>query len=105
MGFWNEKPQPWPRSGLVHLPAGAGARAVFRLRSEPDVPPFEGVGKRRIALAKLFEVSVSVYRIGERGNHVGDDKPPFVVVDGAADLLPLEQCDAPFGILFCVAHG
>jgi hypothetical protein len=50
-------------------------------------------------------VSLWVCRIGQCHHDIGDDKPPLVVVNCAADFLPLEQSDSPLGILFCVAHG
>ena len=36
---------------------------------------------------------------------VFDDEPPFVVVNGAADFLALEQSDASLWILVWDAHG
>jgi hypothetical protein len=56
-------------------------------------PPFEGLGKGRVALAKAFEVLGRINGVGKRDNDVGDDKPPFVIVNGAADFLALEEDD------------
>lgn len=68
-------------------------------------PPFESLGQLRVALAHVLEITLRICRIGKRGNHISDDKPPFVVVDDAANFLPLEQCNSLLRILFCVAHG
>jgi hypothetical protein len=59
----------------------------------------------RVALAHVLEITLRIGRIGQSRNHIGNDKPPFVVVDGATNFLPLKQCDSPLGILFFVAHG
>lgn len=68
-------------------------------------PPFEHVAEGRIAFAKFLEVIARLNRISEDSNNVCNHKPPFVVMDGAADLLPLEQSDVGFWVLAGVIHG
>jgi hypothetical protein len=46
-----------------------------------------------------------ICRIRQYRNNIGDDKPPFIVVNGAADFLSLEQGDVGFGVLAGVIHG
>jgi hypothetical protein len=41
----------------------------------------------------------------QRGDDIKDEKPLFVVVDDAADFLPLKQRDAVFGIGSELAHA
>ena len=65
-------------------------------------PPF---GQLRVTAAHILEVALRVNRVGEGGDHVGNDKPPFVVVDGAADLLVLKKRDAGFRIGGRFVHG
>jgi hypothetical protein len=51
-------------------------------------PPF---GKFRIATAHILHIALGVGGIGQRGYHIDNDEPPFVVVNKAADLLAPEQ--------------
>jgi hypothetical protein len=101
----------WIESGGKRLRcsniAASGVHQTCRTRCQGGAicPPFESLGQLRVALAHVLEITLRICRIGERGNHIGDDKPPFVVVDGAANFLPLKQCDSLLGVLFCVAHG
>ena len=46
-----------------------------------------------------------ISRVGQHGNDIRDDEPPFIVVNGAADFLSLEKGDAVFGVLAGVTHG
>jgi hypothetical protein len=62
-----------------------------RVRGVQIVPPFEGIIQLRITLPHAFEVLSRVGGIGQRGNHIDNHEPPFVVVNNAADLLALEQ--------------
>ena len=68
-------------------------------------PSFEGFGEGRIPIAEFLEVIARINRIGQGRNNIRDDKPPFIVVDGAADFLPLEEGDARFWVLAAVIHG
>jgi hypothetical protein len=68
-------------------------------------PPFEALGERGVTLANLFEVIGGINRIGQYRHNVGDDEPPFIVVNSAADFLSLEKGDAGFGILAGIIHG
>ena len=65
-------------------------------------PPF---GKLGVTAAHIFGVALGIGRIRQRGDDIGDDKPPIVVVDGAANLLPLYEGDAVFGRVGGGAHG
>ena len=60
------------------------------------IPPFESLGKPFIAGAHFFEIVRRIHRIGERGDDIGDDEPPFVLVERLADLLFLEEGDFCF---------
>jgi hypothetical protein len=60
-------------------------------------PPFESVSQKRIAFAELFQVVGWICGIRQRGNDIGDDEPPLVVMNGAAHFLALEEGDASFG--------
>ena len=51
-------------------------------------PPF---GKFRIATAHVLHIALGVGGIGQRSDNIDNDEPPFVVVDGSADLLAPEQ--------------
>ena len=62
-------------------------------------------GQLRVTAAHIFEVALGVNRVGEGGDHVGNDKPPFAVVDGAADFLVLKKGDPSFGIGGRFVHG
>ena len=65
-------------------------------------PPF---GQLRVAAAHVLEVALWVNRVGQGRDHIRNDKPPFVIVNCAANLLALEQRNARFGIRGHVAHG
>ena len=43
----------------------------------------EAFGQFVVAAAHVLEVALRVNRVGEGGDHVGNNEPPFVVVDGA----------------------
>ena len=68
-------------------------------------PPFESVSQKRIAFAHFFQVVGWICGIRERGNDIGDDEPPFVVMDGAAHFLALEEGDASFRRFGGGSHG
>jgi hypothetical protein len=65
-------------------------------------PPF---GKLGVTAAHIFDVALGIDGIRERGNDIGDDKTPFVVMDGAAHFLALEEGDAPLGRVGGGSHG
>ena len=67
-------------------------------------PPFESLGQLLVTLAEFLEIIAGIDRIRQRGNDIKNDKPPFVIVDDAADFLSLKQRDALFGIGFKFAH-
>ena len=62
-------------------------------------PPLENIGQGRIAAAHILEIARRIDRIREDGHNVRNHKPPFIVVNRAADFLALEQGDASFWIL------
>jgi hypothetical protein len=68
-------------------------------------PPFESLGQLWVALAEFLQIVAGINRVGQRRHHIGDDKPPFVVVDDATDFLALKQRDALCGIGFKFAHS
>ena len=68
-------------------------------------PPLAVQAQSRVAPAHLLPVVRRVRRIGQRGNDVGDDKPPLVVVQCSANLAALEQGHTRFGLAFSIRHG
>jgi hypothetical protein len=97
----------WLLVGIPALEHLASADCIeFQTKGGGQVdPPLKGIGERRVAFAHLLEVVAWVHCVGQRGDNIGDDKPPFVVVNGAADFLVLEQGDVGFGIRRGVTHG
>lgn len=58
------------------------------------VPPFESSSQQGVTPAHFLQIVGGICGIRKRGNDVADHKPPFVVMDGAANLLALEQGNA-----------
>jgi len=54
------------------------------------VPPLAVQAQIGVAPAHLLPVVRRVGSIRQRGNDVGDDEPPFVVVQGATDFAALK---------------
>jgi len=53
-----------------------------------NLPP--SFSRLRITATHILDVALGIDRVGRRGNDIGDDKPPLIVVDDAANFLPLE---------------
>ena len=89
--------------GVPALKQPASARRV-KLKAEGGTicPPFENFAKGRVALAELLQIVAGINGVGQHGNDIRDDEPPFGVVNGAAAFLALEQGDASFWILVCI---
>ena len=51
-------------------------------------PPF---GKLFISVQHILQILFWVNRIGQCGNDINDNEPPFVVVNGFSDFLLFEQ--------------
>jgi hypothetical protein len=64
-------------------------------------PPF---GQLRVAAAHVLKVALGINRVGQCRDHVGNDKPPLIVVNGATDFFVLKQRNARFRIRQRVAH-
>jgi hypothetical protein len=65
-------------------------------------PPF---GKLGVTAAHILGVTLGIGGIRQCGDDIGDDEPPFVVMDGAAHFLALEEGDASFGRVGGGSHG
>lgn len=65
------------RKGVVNLP-----------------PPLAVQAQSGVAPAHLLPIVRRVCGIGQRDVDVGDDEPPFIVVQGAADFATLEKQNA-----------
>jgi hypothetical protein len=65
-------------------------------------PPFAQLW---VALLHPLDVLFGVARINQGQHNVFHNKPPFIVVDRAADFLSLEKGDAGFGVWAGVIHA
>ena len=68
------------------------------------VPPLAIQAQIRVAPAHLFPIVRRVSGIRQRGNDVGDNEPPFIVVQSAPDFAALKQRHAGLWIVFRFAH-
>ncbi len=74
--------------------ASAG-RVEFEAKGGDKLSPsFESVGQKLVALAELFQIVAGINGVGQHGNDIRDNEPPFVVVNRAADFLALKQGEA-----------
>ena len=67
-------------------------------------PPLAVQAQIRVAPAHLLPVVRRVGSIRQGGDDVSNDKPPFVVVQGAADFAALEQRHAGLRIVVGLTH-
>jgi hypothetical protein len=67
-------------------------------------PPLYGFRQLRVTSAHIREIALGIHGIGQRRNHVVNDKPPLVVVDDVADFLPLKQGNMAFGVWRGFSH-
>ena len=65
----------------------------------------EGFAQIRVPFAHFLPIIGRIGGIRQDGDDVRDDKPPFVVMQRAADFAPLKQGNAGLGIAVGFIHG
>jgi hypothetical protein len=106
---WVNEPVPdrtyWTSNTPTLFAKEEDTRGVKLQAKGGSLPLFEGSGQLRVAPPHISEIVLWIRRVSERSNDISDDKPPFIVVNGAEDFFPLEQGDPPFRVGFRSVHG
>jgi hypothetical protein len=107
LGTWDGLDQTEDAFGVpAENPLGTAAGRELQSKGGYNLyPPFERLIQLHVTLAYSLEILRRIGRIGQDVDDVRDDEPPFVVVNGAADFLALEEGDMGFGVPGGVAHG